>query len=74
MTTGLWEFAKFLADHFIDAGAQKSLADTMLDMALGFTGALVFLIPYAFRTKLKSPGLSTAPLMTSFSKHDAQLV
>ena len=45
MTTGLWEFAEFLADHFFDAGARKSLPDTMLDMALGFAGALLFLTP-----------------------------
>lgn len=49
MTTGLWEFAEFLADHFFAAGAQKSLPDTMLDMALGFAGAVVFLVPYAVR-------------------------
>jgi hypothetical protein len=55
MITGLWEFAEFLADHFFDAGAQKSLPDTMLDMALGFAGALVFLVPYALRrTKQQS--------------------
>ena len=48
MTTGLWEFAEFLADHFFDAGAQKSLPDTMLDMALGFAGAVVFLVPFSW--------------------------
>ena len=61
MTTGLWEFAEFLADHFFDAGAQKSLPDTMLDMALGFAGAVVFLVPYALRTKNRQSSPERSP-------------
>ena len=51
MTTGLWEFAEFVADYLFDAGAQKSLPDTMLDMALGFAGAALFLVPYSLRKR-----------------------
>jgi hypothetical protein len=38
--TVLWEFGEFSADALLDAGAQKGLPDTMLDMALGLAGGV----------------------------------
>jgi len=37
----VWEFAEFLLDARLDTGAQVSLPDTMLDLALGMVGGLL---------------------------------
>jgi len=39
----IWEFAEFLADALFAAGSQNGLDDTMLDMALGMLGGIVWL-------------------------------
>lgn len=43
-TTIVWEFAEFLADHYLHTHMQISLYDTMKDMFLGMCGALVLLL------------------------------
>ena len=39
-----WEFAEFTSDALFDTGSQKSLEDTLLDMALGIAGGLCYLL------------------------------
>ena len=39
-----WEFAEFTSDALFDTGSQKSLEDTLLDMALGIAGGVFFLL------------------------------
>jgi hypothetical protein len=41
--TVFWEFAEFCGDSLGITHAQKSIADTMLDMALGLVGGIVYL-------------------------------
>jgi hypothetical protein len=43
-TTALWEFAEWITDALGWTGAQVSLADTLLDMALGIAGGLCLLL------------------------------
>jgi hypothetical protein len=37
-----WEFAEFLSDRYLGSHAQDGIPDTMVDMALGIGGGLVF--------------------------------
>jgi hypothetical protein len=39
-----WEFAEFTSDRLFGTGAQKGLDDTLLDMALGILGGLMYLL------------------------------
>jgi hypothetical protein len=39
-----WEFAEFVCDHAMGTRHQTGLDDTLLDMFLGITGGLVFLV------------------------------
>ena len=39
-----WEFAEFTSDRLLGTGAQKGLEDTLLDMALGIMGGVLYLI------------------------------
>ena len=47
-----WEFVEFTSDSLLATGAQKSLADTLLDMFLGILGGALFITALALR---KSP-------------------
>ncbi|HEV8337180.1 MAG TPA: hypothetical protein VGR67_12250 [Candidatus Polarisedimenticolia bacterium] len=38
-----WEFAEFVVDHIFDTNVQLSLGNTMRDLFLGVTGALLYL-------------------------------
>jgi hypothetical protein len=38
-----WEFAEFTSDRLFSTGAQKGLEDTILDMALGILGGVLYL-------------------------------
>ncbi len=39
----VWEFAEFVADHFVDTYAQLGVEDTLADMFLGICGGIVLL-------------------------------
>jgi TRAP-type C4-dicarboxylate transport system permease small subunit len=39
----LWEFAEYLSDRWFGTRAQLALDDTLLDMALGIAGGLLYL-------------------------------
>jgi len=39
-----WEFAEFTSDRLFGTGAQKGLEDTLLDMALGVLGGVLYLV------------------------------
>jgi hypothetical protein len=39
-----WEFAEFASDRLFGTGAQKGLEDTLLDMALGIVGGVLYLL------------------------------
>jgi hypothetical protein len=39
-----WEFAEFTSDRLFRTGAQKGLDDTLLDMALGILGGVLYLL------------------------------
>ena len=43
-TTILWEFYEYLFDHFFGTHMVRGLEDTLLDMFLGLSGALVLSI------------------------------
>lgn len=40
----LWEFAEFTSDALFGTQVQVGIADTMLDMALGLTGGIFFVL------------------------------
>lgn len=37
-----WEFAEFFSDRYLGTNAQGGLGDTLLDMALGIAGGLIY--------------------------------
>lgn len=51
-TTALWEFAEWITDSLDLTGAQVSLDDTLLDMALGIAGGLCLLL-LTYRSDVK---------------------
>jgi hypothetical protein len=47
--TVAWEWAEFVADTFFQAGAQRSIANTMKDQFLGVLGGVVYVASRANR-------------------------
>jgi hypothetical protein len=62
--TVFWEFAEFLSDRCCGTRAQLTLEDTLLDMALGVVGGLVYLAAAYQRATL---GVPAPPLLGSRS-------
>lgn len=56
IATIFWEFAEFSADALYKAGFQDGLPDTMLDILLGLTGSVVFLLIWHFWQKKPAQG------------------
>ncbi len=47
----LWEFAEWMADHYLQTFMQAGLDDTMFDMFLGLTGGLLSSTIFVIRKK-----------------------
>ncbi|PYT06525.1 MAG: hypothetical protein DMF49_10890 [Acidobacteria bacterium] len=50
----LWEFAEFTTDQLFGRNVQVGLPNTMKDLAMGISGALVFIIIRAARLRVSS--------------------
>ena len=48
-TAILWEFYENFADHFLGTHMVRGLEDTLMDLLMGLTGALVFTLLYRRR-------------------------
>lgn len=48
-TTVMWEFYENLADHFLGTHMVRGLEDTIVDLAMGISGALVVSLLYKRR-------------------------
>ena len=48
-----WEFLEYISDHTIGTHSQTNLEDTLLDMLLGITGGVVFILILSLRREKK---------------------